>query len=56
LFPLDSIVPSDPIVPFAAAVRAHDMEVSVSSGGTSDGQFIPNGVRWVVDIVQRRNR
>jgi len=37
--------------PFATAVRAHDMEVSVSPGGTSDGQFIPNGVRWVVEIV-----
>jgi hypothetical protein len=35
--------------PFAAALRAHDMEVSVSPGGTSDGQFIPNGVRWVVE-------
>jgi transposase len=35
--------------PFATAVRAHDMEVSVSPGGTSDGQFIPNGVRWVVE-------
>ena len=31
--------------PFAAAVRAHDMEVSVSPGGTPDGQFIPSGVR-----------
>ena len=35
--------------PFAAAVRAHDMEVSVSPGGTPDGQFIPSGVRWVVE-------
>ena len=35
--------------PFATAVRAHDMEVSVSPGGTSDGQFIPTGVRWVVE-------
>ena len=35
--------------PFAAAVRAHDMEVSVSPGGTPDGQFIPSGVRWVLE-------
>ncbi len=35
--------------PFAAAGRAHDMEVSVSPGGTPDGQFIPSGVRWVVE-------
>jgi transposase len=35
--------------PFAAHVRRHDMAVLVSPGGTPDGQFIPNGVRWVVE-------
>ena len=35
--------------PFAATARAHDIHVSVSPGGTSDGRFIPNGIRWVVE-------
>ena len=35
--------------PFAAQVRGHDMAVLVSPGGTPDGQFIPQGVRWVVE-------
>jgi hypothetical protein len=38
--------------PFAEAARAHDIEASVSPGGTADGRFIPNGIRWVVDIYQ----
>jgi transposase len=35
--------------PFAAAALAHDIHVSVSPGGTPDGKFIPNGIRWVVE-------
>ena len=35
--------------PFAAAARAHDIHVSVSSGGTADGCFLPKGIRWVVE-------
>jgi hypothetical protein len=38
--------------PFAEAARTHDIEASVSPGGTADGRFIPNGIRWVVDIYQ----
>jgi hypothetical protein len=33
--------------PFAEAARTHDIEASVSPGGTADGRFIPNGIRWV---------
>ena len=35
--------------PFAAAALAHDIHVSVSPGGTRDGHFLPNGIRWVVE-------
>jgi|SRR5690242_7930716 transposase len=35
--------------PFAAAALEHDIHVSVSPGGTRDGQFLPNGIRWVVE-------
>ena len=35
--------------PFAAAALEHDIHVSVSPGGTRDGRFIPNGIRWVVE-------
>jgi transposase len=35
--------------PFAEAARTHDIEASVSPGGTADGRFIPNGIRWVVE-------
>ena len=35
--------------PFAEAARAHDIEASISPGGTADGRFIPNGIRWVVE-------
>jgi hypothetical protein len=35
--------------PFAATALAHDIHVSVSPGGTPDGKFIPNGIRWVVE-------
>jgi transposase len=35
--------------PFAAAALAHDIHVSVSPGGTRDGQFLPCGIRWVVE-------
>ena len=34
---------------FAAAAREHDIHVSVSPGGTRDGHFLPNGIRWVVE-------
>ena len=36
-------------VPFAIAALAHDIHVSVSSGGTRDGRFLPRGIRWVVE-------
>ena len=36
-------------VPFAAAALGHDIHVSVSPGGTRDGQFLPRGIRWVVE-------
>jgi transposase len=35
--------------PFAAAALQHDIHVSVSPGGTRDGHFLPNGIRWVVE-------
>jgi transposase len=35
--------------PFAAAARAHDIHVAVSPGGTREGRFLPNGIRWVVE-------
>ena len=35
--------------PFAAAALGHDIHVSVSPGGTRDGRFLPNGIRWVVE-------
>jgi transposase len=35
--------------PFAGAARVHDIPVSVSPGGTRDGQFLPRGIRWVVE-------
>ena len=35
--------------PFAAAALEHDIHVSISPGGTRDGRFLPNGIRWVVE-------
>ena len=35
--------------PFAAAALKHDIHVAVSPGGTRDGRFLPNGIRWVVE-------
>src|SRR5919112_218356 len=35
--------------PFAAAALDHDIHVAVSPGGTRDGRFLPNGIRWVVE-------
>jgi hypothetical protein len=35
--------------PLAAAALAHDIHVSVSPGGTRDGRFLPNGIRWGVE-------
>jgi transposase len=35
--------------PFAMAALEHDIHVSVSPGGTRDGRFLPNGIRWVVE-------
>jgi hypothetical protein len=35
--------------PFASAALMHDIHVSVSPGGTRDGRFLPNGIRWVVE-------
>src|SRR5919199_824974 len=35
--------------PFAAAALVHGIRVSVSPGGTRDGHFLPNGIRWVVE-------
>ena len=35
--------------PFAAAALAHDIHVAVSPGGTREGRFLPNGIRWVVE-------
>src|SRR3954468_8968888 len=34
---------------FAAAALAHDIHVAVSPGGTREGRFLPNGIRWVVE-------
>jgi Transposase DDE domain len=36
---------------FAAAALEHDIHVSVSPGGTREGRFLPNGIRWVVEVV-----
>lgn len=36
-------------MPFAQAALEHDIHVSVSPGGTRDGQFLPIGIRWVVE-------
>ena len=36
-------------MPFAQAALDHDIHVSVSPGGTRDGQFLPVGIRWVVE-------
>ncbi len=35
--------------PFAAAAIEHDIHVSASPGGTREGRFLPNGIRWVVE-------
>lgn len=35
--------------PFAAAALEHDIYGSVSPGATAEGQFMPNGIRWVVE-------
>jgi transposase len=35
--------------PFAAAALEHNIYVSISPGGTRDGRFLPNGIRWVVE-------
>jgi transposase len=35
--------------PFAEAALDHDIHVSVSPGATSDGRFLPVGIRWVVE-------
>jgi hypothetical protein len=35
--------------PFAQAALDHDIHVSVSPSGTRDGQFLPVGMRWVVE-------
>jgi transposase len=35
--------------PFAAEALKHDIHVLVSPGGTRDGRFLPNGIRWVVE-------
>jgi transposase len=35
--------------PFAAAALEQGIHVSVSPGGTRDGHFLPNGIRWVVE-------
>ena len=34
---------------FAQAALAHDIHVSVSPGATSDGRFLPVGIRWVIE-------
>src|SRR3712207_1840163 len=36
-------------MPFAQAALDHDIHVSVSPGGTRDGQFLPIGIHWVVE-------
>jgi len=35
--------------PFAAAALEQGIHVSVLPGGTRDGRFLPNGIRWVVE-------
>jgi transposase len=35
--------------PFAASALKHDIHVTVSPGGTREGRFLPNGIRWVVE-------
>lgn len=35
--------------PFAEKALDHDIHVSVSPGGTREGRFLPNGIRWVVE-------
>jgi transposase len=35
--------------PFAATALERDVHVSISPGGTRDGRFLPNGIRWVVE-------
>jgi transposase len=35
--------------PFATAALKQGIHVSVSPGGTRDGRFLPNGIRWVVE-------
>jgi hypothetical protein len=35
--------------PFATAALEQGIPVSVSPGGTRDGCFLPNGIRWVVE-------
>ena len=35
--------------PFAAAALEHDIHVAVSPGGTREGRFLPNGIRWVIE-------
>jgi transposase len=36
-------------MPFAQAALDHDIHVSVSPGETRNGQFLPVGIRWVVE-------
>jgi hypothetical protein len=40
-------------MPFAPAALDHDRHASISPGGTRDGQFLPVGVRWVVEPLFR---
>lgn len=35
--------------PFAEKALEHDIHVSISPGGTREGRFLPNGIRWVVE-------
>lgn len=35
--------------PFAGKALEHDIHVSVSPGGTREGHFLPNGIKWVVE-------
>lgn len=34
---------------FAATALEHDIHVSIAPGGTREGRFLPNGIRWVVE-------
>jgi hypothetical protein len=34
---------------FAAATLEHGIHVAASPGGTRDGYFLPNGIRWIVE-------